>query len=178
MFATVNVPATFVAIQTVLFLHASGHTTDIVTDSDDGVSHTVTIKEGYALHHAILRLLGRDLTKQFMKILIVRGVSFTAAAEREILRDVIEKRCYIGSDHDTELKSTAEIDKQKTCVLPDENNIIVAQNVSVLVKCCSSHTVPIFEGHALHHAVLRLAGRDLDEEPHRAMVLFHYLRRE
>lgn len=100
LFETFNVPALYFSIQAVLALYASGKTTGIVLDSGDGVSHAVPVYAGFSIPSAIQRIdiAGRDITENLQLLLRKSGTVLYTSAEKEIVRNIKEKHCYISLD--------------------------------------------------------------------------------
>jgi actin-related protein len=124
MFEEYDVPSMYIQIQAVLSLYSAGRTTGIVVDSGDGVTHTVPIFEGYQIPHAIDKILlaGRDLTDWMVRILKDDNYNFETSAERETVRDMKEKLCYVAEDYEAEVaKAQSDSELEKSYTLPDGN---------------------------------------------------------
>ena len=128
MFNTFIVPALYVSMQAVLSLYASGRTTGLVIDAGDGVIHIVPIYEGFAISHAIKRIdiAGRDITAHLQKLLMSRGFKFISSAEKEIVRDIKERLCYVALEPEKEMKLAEKHQGlEKQYILPDGNTITI-----------------------------------------------------
>lgn len=128
MFEVFNVPAVYVELGPVLELYSSGRTTGLVVSVGDDAIHVVPIYEGYALPHAMVSgsFGGRHLTDFAMRILTERGYSFTTTMERDIVRDVKEKLCYVALDFEEEmLRAGVDTSTEKSYELPDGQTITV-----------------------------------------------------
>jgi centractin len=107
--------------------YASGRTTGIVLDSGDGVSHAVPVYEGFAMPSAIRRIdvAGRDVTENLQILLRKAGAVFHTSAEKEVVRLIKEKTCFIALDPRKEEKEWAgggasRVEEYK---LPDGNTL-------------------------------------------------------
>ena len=115
-FETFNAPAFYIENTATLALYASGRTTGVVLQIGEATVWQVPIYEGHVLTSSLgdMRRFdldhnfpGRHLTDDLMRLLTERGYSFTTIAEREIVRDIKEKFCYVAPDFEAEMQKAA-----------------------------------------------------------------------
>lgn len=113
-------------------------------DSGDGVSHAVPVYEGFAMPSAIRRIdvAGRDVTEHLQVLLRKSGAVFHTSAEKEVVRLIKEKTCFVAIDPKKEEKEwagggVARIEDYK---LPDGNIL----KVSSIYPCKSIDDADVF----------------------------------
>ncbi|XP_074192996.1 actin-5 [Rhinolophus sinicus] len=125
LFETFNVPALYLANQGVLSLYASGLTTGTTIESGEGMTYFVPITDGCPLHQSTMKMdmAGQDITLYLLQRLSERGHSFTGTGDREYIRDMKEKCCYVALDFDKEEKEAQSPPPPQKYLLPDGREI-------------------------------------------------------
>ncbi|KAJ5069677.1 actin-7-related [Anaeramoeba ignava] len=137
MFETFNIPAFYLANQSVLSLYQSGIKSGIVVEIGDGFSSVVPIYEMFTLNHSIIKqnLAGKDLTEYLENILNEKGNHLFTSGENDLINDIKEKLCYVAYDFDEEIEfSKQSISSiQKNYELPQKKIIQISNE---RFKCC------------------------------------------
>ena len=130
MFESFSVRGFYTAIEPVLSLYGLGKYTGIVADYGENISYFVPIFYGCLLPHAVVRLnlAGKDLNDYMLKLLTESGQRFCTVAEKDIIKIIKEKCCYVALDYEEELKKVEPYNYE----LPDGTNISIKEQ---RIKC-------------------------------------------
>ena len=122
MFETFNVTGLYIANSAVLSFYSAGKFTGISVDSGETTS-IVPIFDGFPISFFTRKLNvgGKDLTDYLAKLLEERGIRFSTNSEKEMVKAIKEKSCYIALDYQEELKSVEPYDYE----LPDGNHVLI-----------------------------------------------------
>eukprot|EP01006_Ploeotia_vitrea_P043155 TRINITY_DN66696_c1_g3_i3.p1 TRINITY_DN66696_c1_g3~~TRINITY_DN66696_c1_g3_i3.p1 ORF type:complete len:384 (-),score=37.71 TRINITY_DN66696_c1_g3_i3:180-1331(-) len=158
MFETFQVGGLYLQVQAVLSLYCTGRTTGLVCDVGDGCTHTVPAYEGYLMPLAVRRnnVAGRDLTEYLQRLLLESGYNFNTSAEKEIVRELKEKHCYVALDYDEECTNYAETNGQgfeKDYELPDGTTMQVSYERFYCPEILFQPAYIGVEGGGMHHLV-------------------------
>ncbi|KAJ6234074.1 actin-7-related [Anaeramoeba flamelloides] len=131
MFETFNTPAMYLVSDQLLSLHASGRQSGAVVKMghygcsccniiDDKIDQST---------RASFKIGGDGLTNLLKDLLQAKGYNFTTTAEKEILRDMVEKMCYVCEDFDKEINKFSELNSsiKKGYELPDGQTVYLDQ---------------------------------------------------
>ena len=107
MFETFKVKAFYSSIQAVLALFSLGKTTGVVWDAGEGVSHTVSIYEGYGLPHAIIRSqISGSLLSTYLKDLLIKHGQPEYALDDTTITKIKENLCQVALDYQASKQET------------------------------------------------------------------------
>ena len=123
MFETFIVPGLYIANSAVLSLYSAGKFDGFVIDSGGDITRFIPIYEGFGMPHAYIYeyYAGKDLTLYMQELLNEVGHRFSTPAEKEIVKAIKEKACYVALDLYDGLKCV----KPYYYKLPDDTYITI-----------------------------------------------------
>ena len=100
MFEKFNVSGLYITNPSILSLYSFGRFTGMAIGSGEYSTNFIPIFDGYSLPHAAIKLdiSGKDLTEYMVKLLKEIGQRFMTNAEKEIVKSIKEKSCYVALD--------------------------------------------------------------------------------
>ncbi|KAH0507997.1 actin [Microtus ochrogaster] len=103
--------------------------TGITIECGEGMTYFVPVINGFPsqLSTTKLDIAGQDLTTYLLKLLSDSGNLLVSTADREYIRDLKEKHCYVTLDYDMEMSKNAVPSQQKKVQLPDGREISLEQ---------------------------------------------------
>jgi len=123
LFETHRVKKLMMIPSPLLSLFSVGLTTGLVIECGEGLTNIVPIIDGKIFYPAvqILTLAGSDVSLNLKSLLLRQGINLEFSAQKVILREIIEKFCYIALDPSS-ISEKVKIEKQ-SYVLPDGETI-------------------------------------------------------
>ncbi|XP_063501110.1 actin, cytoskeletal 3 isoform X4 [Symphalangus syndactylus] len=103
--------------------------TGMTVESGEGMTHFLPIADGCPLHQSTFQvdIAGQDLTLYLLQLLKDNGQLLVGTGDREYIRDMKEKCCYVALDFDKEKMKTDSPSCQRKYQLPDGQEITVGQ---------------------------------------------------
>jgi len=127
-FETYQMPSIVIFPSAVMALVNAGLSTGLVVEIGEGMAFMVPIQEGEVLNYAVNRLAlgGVDVNENLKNFLMQEGVNVNYSAQKEILRDIKEKLCYVAEDINVESQNGMNIRRPYT--LPDGSVVQVGNS--------------------------------------------------
>lgn len=100
LYEAFKVPQLCISTPAILCMYSAEKTTGLIVDVGDGVTSCVPVVEGFAIRNGIAKtdFAGRDITEYLSTLLVKTGASFCSSTEKEVVREIKEKACYVAAD--------------------------------------------------------------------------------
>ena len=114
----------------VMALVNAGLSTGLVVEIGEGMTFVVPIDDGEVINYAVNRLPlgGVDVNENLKNNLMQEGYNLNFSAQKEILRDIKEKLCYVAEDVNAEAQNAYQMNIRRPYTLPDGSEIQVGNS--------------------------------------------------
>ncbi|MBD3186003.1 hypothetical protein GF325_04160 [Candidatus Bathyarchaeota archaeon] len=129
-FETFQTDAVVIFPSAVMALVNAGLSTGLVVEVGEGMAFIVPIHDGEVISYAVNRLAlgGVDVNENLKNYLMQEGHHLNFSAQKEILRDIKEKLCYVAEDVNVEAQNAYNMNIRRSYTLPDGSNIEIGNS--------------------------------------------------